>query len=1086
MLERVLKFSLEHRYLVVLITLFAAAAGTYSFTQLKIDAVPDITNNQVAINTSIPSLSSEEVERQVAYIIETSLAGIPGLQETRSISRNGFCQIIAIFDDAIDPYFARQQITERISEMRGLLPSGAEPSLGPMATGLGEVYMYALAFEHEDGQGAEVKSGEPGWQSDGTYLTQEGETLRTEAERLAYLRTLQDWVIKPQLRGIPGLADVETLGGYQKQYQIRPNPRRLASFGLTFDDLAAAVQRNNSSIGGGYVERNGEGFAIRADGRVRSLDELSNLVIEVRNNAPIYIRDVAELGIGGELRAGTATMNGREVVGGTALMLVGANSRIVAKLVGDRITEVRRTLPPDIALTTVIDRTRLVDATIRTVAKNLIEGAVLVVIVLFLLLGNARAAFIATLAIPLSMLIAAFGMVQFNVSGNLMSLGAIDFGLIVDGAVIIIENCLRELNETSQRLNRRLTMEERVHTILHAATQVRSATAFGEAIIITVYIPILLLTGTEGKMFQPMAATVIFALAGAFVLSLTFIPALAGIVLRGAHSDRQTFFMRMAHAAYAPLLHFALRARYAVIAGAIAILAGTVFMMMQLGQEFIPQLDEGDFDILTARIPSMGLTESTRLQMEVEKELMKFPEVKLAYSKTGTADMASDPLAPCNSDTFVVLKAKSEWPNPNDSKEALRERIESALEEIPGIEYEYSQPIEDRFNEMIEGVRQDVAIKVYGDTYENILPVAKAITAVVQKVPGAADVQMQQVEGLPMIDIEYDRAALTRYGISVADVESIIATAGVGREAGTVFEGDRRFPIVVRLADNVREDLRAIEELPVPLPKAKTPVKQEEGETAPSSVSGGVGYVPLKEVAHLRVTEGLNEIGRDNAKRRIYVKANVRGRDIASFVEDAKKQIADGVNIPAGIWLEWGGQFETLVAARERLAIVVPFCLLLIMLLLFTSFGSMRLALLVFSGVPFALTGGVLSLWLRGYPFSITAAVGLIALSGVAVLNGLVMVTVIHQLLNEGHALQDAIRKGSLMRLRPVLTTALVASLGFIPMALATGTGAEVQKPLATVVIGGLISSTILTLLVLPALYRVFGNSKADGPKLRV
>lgn len=1085
MLERVLNFSLQHRYLVVAVTLLAAAVGAYSFTQLKIDAVPDITNNQVAINTSFPSLSPEEVEKQIAFIVETSLLGIPGLQYTRSISRNGFCQVIAVFDDGVDPYFARQQITERLSESRDQLPPGAEPTLGPMATGLGEVFMYTVHFAHPGGSGAEIRDGKPGWQPDGSYLTQEGERLYGEIEQLAYLRTIQDWVIKPQLRGISGLADVEALGGYQKQYLIQPDPHRLASFGLTFDAITAAVERNNSSIGAGYIERNGEGIAVRADGRVRSIDDIASIVIDVRSGAPVRVRDVAQVLVGGELRAGTATMNGEEVVGGTALMLIGANSRTVAKDVGARMEEVRLALPPDVVVTTVINRTRLVDATIRTVSKNLLEGAVLVVIVLFFLLGNLRAALIAALAIPLSMVITAFGMVQSNVSGNLMSLGAIDFGLIVDGAVIIIENCLRELGAVETRGGRTLTGSERVTTILRAATQVRSATAFGEAIIITVYIPILLLTSVEGKMFRPMAATVIFALIAAFVLSLTFIPALAGILLRGKVSHGETFFMRGARALYTPVLAMALCARYAVILAAIATFGGSVLLFMQLGQEFVPQLDEGDFDILTARIPSMGLTESTRLQKEVEKVLMKFPEVKLAYSKTGTADMASDPLAPCNSDTFVILKPKNQWPDPGGTKEELRERMATALEQIPGVQYEYSQPIEDRFNEMIAGVRQDVAIKVYGDTYEHILPVAKAITKVIEKIPGAADVQMQQVEGLPVLDIEYERDALARYGVSIADVEKVITAAGVGIEAGVVYEGDRRFPIVVRLADNLRQDLSAIEEIPVALPKPEAVHEPEEGERPSATISGGVGYVPLKSLANLSMTEGLNEIGRDNAKRRIYVKTNVRGRDLASFVNDAKALITKDVTVPAGVWLQWGGQFETLVAARERLAIVVPLCLFLIILLLFTSFGSVRLAMIVFSGVPFALTGGIVSLWLRGFPFSITAAVGFIALSGVAVLNGLVMVSFIHQLRLTGVPFEEAIRRGSLVRLRPVLTTALVASLGFVPMALATGTGAEVQKPLATVVIGGLISSTLLTLVVLPALYRVFGGGGAGTSNLR-
>lgn len=1059
MLEPTLRFSIQHRWLVLLLTLGLAAWGAQSFTQLPIDAVPDITNNQVQINTLMPALSPTDMERQVTFPIETALAGIEGLEYTRSLSRNGFSQVVAVFRDGVDIYYARQQVSERIASVSEDLPPGAEPMLGPIATGLGEVYVYVVEYERPASGEAHTSAGRPGWQSDGSYLTPEGERLTTEVEQSAYLRTVQEWIIAPQLRQVEGVAGVDAIGGYEKQFTVEPDPMRLVAYGLTLHDLLDALERNNTSTGAGYIEEGGESFVVRADGRIRTAREIGAIVAGTREGTPIHVRDVARVGIGRELRTGSATEDGREVVAGTALMRLGANSRTVAAAVHGRIEEVRRTLPPGITVRTVLNRTELVDSTIRTVIRNLSEGAMLVIAVLFVLLGNFRAALITALAIPLSMLLAGIGMVRFGISGNLMSLGAIDFGIIVDGAVIVVENCLRLLAERQQALGRPLTLRERLHEVMVASRQMIRPTVFGQAIIITVYLPILALSGVEGKMFHPMAMTVILALLGAFALSLTFVPAMVAICVTGRVSESESPIIRGAKRIYAPTIRLAVRLRWLVVAGALTVLLGAALLFGSLGQVFVPTLDEGNVVLQSLRIPSTGITQSTQMQMAIEREISRLPEVALMLSKTGTTEVAFDPMPPSISDGFIILRPREEWPDSTLTREEIQERIEEAVAGLPGNSYETSQPIQLRFNELISGIRSDLAVKVFGDDFEEMMPVAQVIARLLQTIPGAEDVKVEQTEGLPFLSIEVDREAAARLGLNVADVQDVVAIAVGGREAGVVFEGDRRFDLIVRLPDALREDRLALANLPVPLP-----------------VASGFGpcFVPLSTVARLHAGEGINQVSRENGKRRIVVQANVRGRDLGGFVAEARRRIAGEVTIPPGMWLDWGGQFESLASARQRLALVIPLCFFLIFILLFSAFNSVKYAVMVFTGVPLALTGGVAALWVTGTPFSISAAVGFIALSGVATLNGLVMVSHINRLRREGLSVEDAVVQGSVTRLRPVLMTALVAALGFIPMALAHGQGAEVQRPLAVVVIGGIITATLLTLVVLPALYRLW------------
>ena len=1060
MISRILDFSVHQRWLVLLLSLLAAAFGVYALTKLPIDAVPDITNNQVQINTVAPSYSPFDMEKQITYPVETALAGIKGLEYTRSLTRNGFSQVTAVFDEKLDIYFARQQVAERLQTSKASMPPGVEPKMGPISTGLGEIYMWSIRYAERNAD-YKAEDGKPGWQSDGSYLTPEGQKLTTELERTAYLRTIQDWVISLQIRTVPGVAGVDSIGGYEKQYHVQPDPAKLTSLDLSFGDVARALEANNANQGARYLEDNGEGYVVRSSGRLENMDEIANVVVAARGSVPVRIKDIAEVRIGRDLRTGSGSENGKEAVIGTALMLIGANSRTVSENVDAKMNEIRKSLPPGIEVQTVLNRTLLVEATIKTVAKNLLEGAALVILVLFMLLGNIRAAIITALVIPVAMLMTMTGMVEAKISANLMSLGALDFGLIVDGAVIITENALRHLAERQAELGRKLQLEERLQTVRASAEEMIKPSLYGQAIIILVYVPLLTFTGVEGKMFEPMALTVIIALASAFILSLTFVPALIAIVVTGRVTEKDNVFVRVLKTIYRPALAGALRSPMVFILAAVLLLAGAGLLFSRLGTEFIPTLDEKNIALNALRIPSTSLSQSQAMQLKVEEMVAKFPQVAYVFSKTGTAEVASDPMPPNSSDTFVILKPQEEWPEPNLSKAELQERIEKAVGQLAGNVYEFSQPIQLRFNELIAGSRGDLAVKVFGEEFGPMLKAANQVAAILRGIDGAEDVKVEQVSGLPFLEIRINKAEAARLGLSTAVIQEVIGAAVGGREAGVVFEGDRRFPIVVRLNDRVRESREDLENIPVPLPPGP---------------GGRTASVLLKQVASFEVLEGPNQISRENGKRRVVISANVRGRDIGSLVAEAQAKTAQQVKLPSGSYITWGGQFENLASARQRLMIVVPVCFFLIYLLLYSALGSPRDAALVFSAVPLALTGGIAALWLRGMPFSVPAAVGFIALSGVAVLNGLVMLTFIKQLIAEGHPKGEAIFEGAMTRLRPVAMTALVASLGFVPMALATETGAEVQRPLATVVIGGLISATLLTLLVLPALYLRFGK----------
>lgn len=1032
-----------------MVTAVLAAYGMYSLTKLPIDAVPDITNNQVAINVEAPSLSPYEIEKQVTYPVETAMAGIPGLVYTRSISRNGFAQVTVIFEDNVDIYFARAQVNERLAQAKESLPEGAEPRMGAISTGLGEIYMWTVEYENPDAE----------------YTTPEGRVLTSAFEKAMYLRTVQDWIIRPQLKTVKGVAEVDAIGGYAQQYHVQPDPQKLAAVGLTFSDVIEALERNNASTGAGFLEQKGESYVVRADGRLETVDQIANVVLSTRGGIPLYVKDVATVALGKELRTGSASENGHEVVVGTAMMLKGENSRIVSNAVDMRLAEINKSLPEGIKAKTVLNRTKLVNATIHTVQKNLGEGALLVVVILFLLLGNIRAALITALVIPITMMLTATGMLKAGISANLMSMGALDFGLIVDGAVIITENCLRRLAERQHHEGRLLNLQERMQEVIEASRQMIQPAVFGQMIIITVYLPLLTFSGVEGKMFEPMAMTVIIALIAAFVLSITFVPAMIAMCITGKVEEKESRIMRKAKSGYAPMLNWSLDKPKVVVMAAVLFFVFSLFVGSRLGQEFIPSLDEKDIAMHAMRIPSTGISESTAMQLQVEKAVSTLPEVAFIYSKTGTAEMAADPMPPNVSDTFIILKPHDEWPDQSMTKADFIEKLAKAVGQVPGNNYEYTQPIQMRFNELISGVRSDVAVKVYGDEFETMTDAANKIASVLRSIEGAADVKVEQTTGLPMLDIDLNKDAIARYGLNVGDILDLVSAAVGGKEAGLVFEGDRRFPIVVRLPENIRQDIAALENLPVPVP-------HEDGASG--------AFVPLKEVASFRLSEGPNQISRENGKRRVVVQANVRGRDIGSFVMEAQEALDKQTKLAPGLWLDWGGQFENLVAAQNRLMIVVPACFFLIFMMLFTALGSAKQALLVFSGVPLAISGGILTLFLRDMPFSIPAAVGFIALSGIAVLNGLVMITYINDLVKKGMETREAIVEGALTRLRPVLMTALVASLGFVPMALATGTGAEVQKPLATVVIGGLITATLLTLIVLPALYKMFSKPKKE------
>jgi cobalt-zinc-cadmium resistance protein CzcA len=1051
MLDKLIQFSIRQRWMILLLVLGTAILGAYNYQRLPIDAVPDITNVQVQINTEAPGYSPLEVEQRVTFAVENALGGLPHLDYTRSVSRYGLSQVTVVFKDGTDIYFGRQLIAERLQEVKSKLPPGLEPSMGPIATGLGEIFMFTVTARHD----ARTKDGKPYTPTD--------------------LRTIQDWVIKPQLRNIPGVIEVNTIGGYEKQFHVTPHPDKLVVYGVTMRDLMEALDLNNANVGAGYIERNGEQYLIRAPGQVKNMDDIADITVAHREGNPIHVHDVADVIEGRELRTGAATVDGEEVVLGTVFMLVGENSRTVSRRVAVKLEEVSRSLPPGVIAKAVYDRTDLVDATIETVTKNLFEGAALVIVVLFLLLGNVRAALITAMVIPLSMLLTISGMVGSKISGNLMSLGALDFGIIVDGAVIIVENCIRRLAGEQHHRKRLLSLPERFGVVFDATKEVITPSIFGSIIIMVVYLPILTLTGIEGKMFFPMAFTVLAALLAAMLLSVTFVPAAVAIFLSGRISEKENILIRGAKAMYQPMLRGAIAARGSVVTGAVVLVLLCFLLGSRMGSEFIPRLDEGDVMMHALRIPGTSLTQAVAMQRSLEAKIKSVPEVKEVFTKIGTAEIATDPMPPSVADCFIMIKPRKEWPDPKMPKAELVAKIERAALEIPGNNYELMQPVEMRFNELIAGVRSDMAVKVFGDEMEVMEETGSQIEKLLKQVPGAVDVKLEQTTGLPLLTIDINRQALTRYGLNIADVQEVIEIAIGGKEAGQVFEGDRRFAILVRLPESIRTDLEALKNLPVPLPKpdAKNG-KLTRLINLRDSAAAEADFIPLGEIANFNLAPGPNQISRENAKRRVVVTANVRGRDIASFVGEAQRRIAAEVEIEPGYWISWGGQFENLISAGQRLKIVVPVALLLILLLLFSAFGSLKDALLVFTGVPMALTGGIVSLWLRGIPLSISAAVGFIALSGVAVLNGVVMISFIKKLMAEGMPVEEAIFRGSLTRLRPVLMTALVASLGFVPMAIATGPGAEVQRPLATVVIGGILSSTALTLLVLPAIYRMF------------
>ena len=1038
MLARIIGFSIRQRWFVLAVVALLCALGVYSATKLPIDAVPDITNVQVQINTEAEGFSPLEAEQRITFPIETAISGIPKLAYTRSISRYGLSQVTVVFEDGTDTYFARQLVNERIQSAKSQLPPGIEPQLGPLATGLGEIFMYAV----EPKPGARKPDGSEYTPSD--------------------LRTLSDWVVRPQMRTIPGVAEVNTIGGYARQYHVTPNPQQLASLKLSLTDIVEALEANNANKGAGYVERAGEQILIRVPGQAKDEADLSQIIVATRGGVPIRIGDVAEVVIGSELRTGAATENGREIVLGTIFMLTGENPRVVAQAAAERLKQATKSLPAGVVAHPLYDRTELVDRTIATVEQNLAEGALLVVVVLFLLLGNIRAALITAAVIPVAMLMTLTGMVQTRTSANLMSLGALDFGLIVDGAVIIVENCLRRLGEAQHRLGRLLDRDERFGLVASASTEVMKPSIFGVIIITVVYLPIFALTGIEGKTFHPMAITVVMALTAALLLALTLVPAAIAQLVTGRVEEKENRVMSWLNRQYAPLLDATMKRGKLIIGGAVALVLLAGVGATRLGSEFIPNLDEGDIAMHALRIPGTSLSQAIDMQRALEERIRKFPEVERVFAKIGTADVATDPMPPSVADNFIMLKDRKDWPDPRKPREQLVAELNKAVSEIPGNNYEFTQPVQMRMNELIAGVRSDVAVKLFGDDLDQLLESGGAVEEVVASVSGAEDVKIEQVTGLPVLAVTPKRDMLARYSINMSDVQDAVATATGGRAAGQVFESDRRFDVVVRLPEELRTNVDALGSLPIPI-----------------GGNGAAGFVPLGQVADIELSVGPNQISRENGKRRAVITANVRGRDLGSFIAELRTKIDAEVTLPEGYYVEYGGTFEQLQSAATRLQIVVPLALLLIFGLLFTLFGSAKDAATVFSGVPLALTGGVAALALRDIPMSISAGVGFIALSGVAVLNGVVMLSFIKDLRERGMDLDAAIREGALTRLRPVLMTALVASLGFVPMALNVGAGSEVQRPLASVVIGGIISSTILTLIVLPALYRlIHGREK--------
>ncbi len=1029
MIDRIIDLAIRQRWIVMLLVAGFVAFGVYQYQKLPIDAVPDITNVQVQINTRAPGFSPLEVEQRVTFLVETAMAGLPKLERSRSVSAYGLSQVTIVFKEGADLYFMRNLVNERLQEVRSQLPSGVEPELGPVSTGLGEIYLYTV--------NASRNASKP----DGSAFTSTD------------LRAVQDWTIRPQLRQVPGVSEVNSIGGFAKQYQVAPDPARLLSFGISLSDLVNALKANNLNVGAGYIERNGEQFLVRVPGQLADEEAIRRAVVSTHGNVPITVNDIATVSIGKELRTGAATQDGRETVLGTAMMLIGENSRIVSEAVGAKLQEINKRLPPGISAKPIYDRTDLVNKTIKTVQKNLIEGAILVIVVLFVFLGNLRAALITAAVIPLSLLATFAGMVQGGVSGNLMSLGALDFGLIVDGTLIVVENCISRLAHAQHEKGRVLNQTERFETVFNATREVFRPSLVSVVVIVLVNLPIFALSGVEGKMFHPMAFAVVVALVGALIFSITFVPAACAFFLTGKISEGDNWLVRSAKKVYEPFLERVLRASYLVVGLALVLIIVCGILVSRMGAEFIPNLDEGDLAIETSRPVSTGIEQAVSMQLQLNRTLLKIPEVKTVFARNGTAEVATDLMPPGKADTYVMLKPHDEWPDKRKSKEILIAEIEKAASTVPGTVLGFSQPIQLRFNELISGVRSDVALKIFGDDLDELVRLASRAQGILSKVPGAADVKTEQASGLPLLTVEPQRMQLARYGLDVSNVQDVVSAALGGKEAGLIYEGDARYPLEVRLPEGMRTDQDAL---------ARLPLSRKSG-----------GYVPLGEVATFKTTEGPNQISRENGKRFIVVMSNVRGRDLAGFVGDAQKAVTQELKMPPGYYVEYGGTFEQLASASRRLSILVPMSLLLILGLLVATFGSVKDALIVFSGVPLALTGGILALLFRGIPLSITAGVGFITLCGVSVLTGVIMVSYIRELIRDGRPLDQAIREGAMTRLRPILMIGLVASLGFLPMALNVGTGAEVQRPLATVVIGGIVSATLLSLFVLPALYQI-------------
>lgn len=1032
--ERIIQFSIQNAIWVLLFVCTWIAVGVYSYQKLPIDAVPDITNTQVQINTQAKGFTALEVEQRITYPIENAMAGIPNLELTRSISRYGLSQVTIVFKDGTDIYWARQQINQRVQEAQSELPAQIAPTMSPVSTGLGEIYQWVLK--------ADPNAKKP----DGTAYTPMD------------LREIQDWIVRPQLQRVKGVAEVNSIGGFEKTYVVSPDLNRMQQLNISLEQLQQALAQNNENRGAGYIEDNGQQLTVRVPGAFNGLSDIENTMLGSPNGSPIRVGDIAQVSIGHDLRTGGATYNGKETVLGVAMMAMGGNSRTVSKAVDAKLQDIQNSLPKGVVIETVYDRTTLVEKAIKTVQKNLVEGAILVIIILFLFLGNIRAALITACVIPLSMLFTLTGMAQKNISANLMSLGALDFGIIVDGAVVIVENCIRRLAHTQQLLKRPLTQSERFKEVFLAARQARRPLIFGQLIILVVYLPIFALSGVEAKMFHPMALAVVLALVAAITLSITFVPAAVALWVKGDIQEKESRWMLWLKAKYQQTLDISYQYKAVVLTFALCVLVITGFISTKLGSEFAPQLSEGDFAIQQLRSPSTGLEESLRIQKNTEKLLLKsFPEIKAVFARTGTAEVATDVMPPNISDGYIMLKPRSEWPNPKESLDELRGRMVTYLATIPGNNSEFSQPIELRFNELISGVRSDVGVKIFGDDMNVLNTEATKISKIIQQISGSSAVKVEQTSGLPLLNVEVNKTLAAQYGLSVRSIQDLVATSIGGQSVGEILEGDRRFDFVIRLGEQDRS-VASVSQLPIQLPNG--------------------GSILLSDVAQVSTIEGINQVSRENGKRRVVVTTNVEGRDLGSFVSDVQTQLK-AYTLPSGYWIEYGGQFENLASAKARMQIVIPLALITIFILLMAVFHNVKESLLVFTGVPFALTGGVLFLWLRDIPLSMSAGIGFIALSGVAVLNGLVMLTFIKEL-RDKYPVHKAVWQGAILRLRPVLMTACVASLGFVPMALATGTGAEVQRPLATVVIGGIISSTLLTLVLLPVLYRWINEKKVS------